>query len=316
MTTGVGRAKLPDQVDCIQQANAILGEGPVWDWRTGEVYWVDIRRMQVFRHDLASGTQTGQWAFQERVGFVALTTQPDWLVVGAGLRLVLVNAKTGAVSEFADLDAGRTGHRINDAAVDAAGRLWVGTMMDDFFSPDEFVDGRLYRVEADGRVSRHGEYLLPNGIGWSPDTTTMYINDSVARATYALDFDLADGIVSNRRTIFSAGPDEGLPDGLSVDADGNIWCAMWDGWAILKLSPDGAVLERHNMPVRRPSSATFGGSDLDRLLITSATVGFSSRDYAGSPLAGGLFQMPAGCIGQKANLFSLSSEVLARAQTK
>lgn len=307
---------MPGKIECIQQANAILGEGPTWDWRRGDVYWIDIRRMQVFRHALAQATQTGQWAFSERVGFVALTEQPDWLVVGAGLQVLLLDTRTGETHLLAELDAERKGHRINDASVDPGGRLWVGTMMDDFYGPDAFVDGRLYRVDPDGAVHRQADaYLLPNGIGWSPDGATMYINDSAALTTYALDFEADSGIAANRRAIFSAGPDDGLPDGMSVDADGNIWCAMWDGWAILKLAPDGAVLARHGMPVRRPSSATFGGPGLDQLLITSATVGFTSADYARSPLAGGLFRTAAGCVGQRANLFRLSRETLSRFQS-
>lgn len=300
-------------VQCIQQANAILGEGPVWDWRTGDVYWVDIRRGQVFRHALAHATQTGQWPFATRVGFVALTEQPGWLVVGAGMDVTLLDTESGRTHVLASLGS-RPDHRINDAAVDARGRLWVGTMMDDFFGPDEFRDGELCRVDAHGTVTRHGTYLLPNGIGWSPDNAKMYVNDSFARKTYVLDFDLSRGGVGSPRVIFSAGPTDGLPDGMSVDADGNIWCALWDGWAILKLAPDGTLIERYEMPVRRPSSATFGGPALDELLITSATVGFSSADYATSPLAGGLFRMKAGCTGQRTNLFALSDETLARVQ--
>jgi sugar lactone lactonase YvrE len=308
---------MADEITCIQQANAILGEGPVWDWRSGDVYWVDIRRMQVFRHALSSGMQTGQWAFRARVGFVALTTSPGWLAVGSGLEVLLLDTKTGRTVPLADLESHRQGHRINDASVDAAGRLWVGTMMDDFFGPEAFTEGRLYRVDPDGGVYRQAdEYQLPNGIGWSPDNATMYINDSVARVTYALDFDAAKGSAVNRRPLFSPIEESGLPDGLSVDADGTIWCAMWDGWAILRLAPDGSILERHQMPVRRPSSATFGGSGLDQLLITSATVGFTSEDYASSPLAGGLFRMSAGSIGQRANLFATSGTDVFKALSK
>lgn len=308
---------MADEIRCIQQANAILGEGPVWDWRSGDIYWVDIRRMQVFRHALATGTQTGQWAFPDRVGFVALTTSSDWLAVGSGLRILLLDTKTGRTVPLADLDSGREGHRINDASVDAGGRLWVGTMMDDFFGPAAFTDGRLYRVDPDGEVHRQADdYLLPNGIGWSPDNATMYINDSVARVTYALDFDLVGGRAANRRPIFSPIEGSGLPDGLSVDVNGDIWCAMWDGWAILRLAPDGSIQARHQMPVRRPSSATFGGPALDQLLITSATVGFTSDDFALSPQAGGLFRMNAGRVGQRANLFALSSSAVSQGISK
>jgi sugar lactone lactonase YvrE len=236
--------------------------------------------------------------------------------VGVGLEVLLLDLESGRTHLLAALDASRTGHRINDASVDPLGRLWVGTMMDDYFNPPSFTDGRLYRVDPGGEVSQHGTFLLPNGIGWSPDGTRMYLNDSVARTTYAMDFDIEGGTLRNQRALFTAGPDAGLPDGLSVDAGGNIWCAMWDGWAILKLAPGGSLLERHDMPVRRPSSATFGGPALDQLFITSATVGFTSADYALSPLAGGLFQMPAGCTGQRANLFALSGETLARVEGK
>lgn len=296
-------------MECIQQANAILGEGPIWDWRSGDVFWVDIRRQLVFRHHLATGMQTGQWSFADRIGFVALTRSPTWVTVGVGMTVRLLNLESGESLHVAELESGRPHHRINDAAVDAAGRLWVGTMMDDFFDPEDFIDGRLHRVDANGTTQAFGTYLLPNGIGWSPDGTQMYLNDSVARTTYALEFDRRAGTVGAQRPIFVAAANEGLPDGLSVDADGNIWCALWDGWAILTLSPDGSVLARHPMPVRRPSSATFGGDGLDQLIVTSATVGFSSLDYAASPQAGGLFRMPAGCRGQRANLFALPASL-------
>jgi sugar lactone lactonase YvrE len=303
---------VPPKVECIQQANAILGEGPVWDWRSGDLFWIDIRRMQLFRRSIATGMQTGQWAFAERIGFVALTQRPGWVVVGVGLEVLLLELDTGRSYVLAGLDAGRSGHRINDASVDPRGRLWVGTMMDDFYNPATFTEGRLYRVDPDGTTSLHGGFLLPNGIGWSPDGTRMYLNDSVARTTYAFDFDALAGTIRNQRKFFEAAPDSGLPDGLSVDAEGNVWSAMWDGWAILKVAPDGGLLARHDMSVRRPSSATFGGPALDQLFITSATVGFTSADYARSPLAGGLFQMPAGCTGQRANLFALTEATLMK----
>ena len=293
------------EIECIQQANAILGEGPIWDWRSGDVFWVDIRRQQVFRHHFATGVQTGQWTFPERVGFVALTESPTRVVVGVGMTVQVLDLISGETHLIAELDSGRPQHRINDAAVDADGRLWVGTMMDDYFNPRDFIDGRLHRVDADGTTQAFGTYQLPNGIGWSPDGTQMYLNDSVARKTYAIEFDRRSGTVGDQRPIFVAAANEGLPDGLSVDADGNIWCALWDGWAVLTLSPDGNVLARHAMPVRRPSSATFGGEGLDQLIVTSATVDFSSFDYAASPQAGGLFCMPVGRRGQRANLFAL-----------
>lgn len=298
-------------VECLQQANAILGEGPVWDRRTGELFWVDIRRGQVFRFHLATGEQTGQWAFAERVGCVALTDDPRVLVVASGLVVHLLELATGETEVLADLSDGRPRKRFNDGEVDARGRLWIGTMLDDYFDPKAFSGGELLRIDPDGSVEPFGEYQLPNGIGWSLDQATMYINDSAAGITYALDFDAEAGRASNRRPIFTPSAHQGIPDGMSVDADGDIWCAMWDGWALIRLAPDGTVKKRFEMPVRRPSSATFCGEGLDRLAITSATVNFTSADYAKSPKAGGLFVMFAGCRGQNPNLFALRERGVA-----
>lgn len=292
---------------CIQQANAILGEGPVWDWRSGDLFWVDIRRRHVFRHHLASGRQTGQWVFPDRVGCVALTDDPTRTLVAAGLKIYLLTLDGGAQVVVADLSEGRELQRFNDGEVDSKGRLWVGTMLDDFHQPEAFVGGRLHRIDPDGTVTTFDEFdfALPNGIGWSPDDTRMYVNDSAARLTYVFDFDADVGEPTNRRVFYSASEGEGLPDGMSVDSDGNVWCAMWDGWGLIKLSPQGVPLERFSLPVRRPSSATFCGDALDQLAITSATVDFTSDDFARNPQSGGLFSMTAEVAGRRPNLFRL-----------
>jgi sugar lactone lactonase YvrE len=294
------------QVRCIQQANSILGEGPVWDWRTGELYWVDIRRGCVFRHHLASGMQTGHWVFPGRVGALALTADSGRILVAAGLKILWLDLKTGGTEKLCDL-GGRPKERFNDGEVDARGRLWMGTMLDDLFEPEQFTGGRIHRIDPDGSVTSFGEFQLPNGMGWSLDQETMYVNDSAAGITYAFDFDLEAGTMGNQRPFFTYLAGQGLPDGMSVDADGNVWCALWDGWAIVQLSREGKELARHPMPVRRPSSATFCGENMDQLAITSATVGFSSRDYIKSPQAGGLFIMQTGCAGQRPNLFGVRS---------
>lgn len=298
---------MTNQVTCIQQANAVLGEGPVWDWRTGDLYWVDIRRQQVFRHNLESGRQTGQWTTPDRIGCVALTDDTATLLVAAGLTVSLMNLATGSCEVLADLSAGRDRQRFNDGKVDAAGRLWVGTMLDDFLEPERFEGGGLHRIDPDGTATCFGEYHLPNGIGWSADSKTMFFSDTVAGCTYAFDFDLAAGTADNRRTIRRFDPEDGGPDGLMIDADDNVWSAMWDGWCLIKLSPMGDVLERIGMPVRRPSSVTFGGEKLDQMFITSATVDFTSADYIKSPQAGGLFKLVSGATGKRENLFGVAN---------
>lgn len=302
---------------CIQQANAILGEGPIWDWRSGDLFWVDIRRRHVFRHHLATGQQTGQWAFKGRVGCVALTDDPSRVLVAAGLEIHVLELDGGACVDVAAIDLNAELHRINDGEVDSAGRLWVGTMMDDFHQPASFVDGCLHRFDPGGSVTAFGafDFALPNGIGWSPDDTQMYVNDSAAGLTYVFDYDATSGTPTNRRVLYQAPEGKGLPDGMSVDAAGNVWCALWDGWGLIKLSPEGEVLERIDLPVRRPSSATFCGDALQHLAITSATVDFTSEDFDKNPQSGGLFLMPAGCTGRRPHLFPLGQMPLSRKRT-
>lgn len=294
---------MTDGVRCIQQANAVLGEGPVWDWRTGGLFWIDIRRQQIFRHNLNSGQQTGQWAVDERIGCVALTGDTNKLLVAAGLTVSILDLVADTQVVIANLSQGREFQRFNDGAVDAAGRLWVGTMLDDFYEPTEFTGGALHRIDPDGTVESFGEYLLPNGIGWTKDNSTMFLNDTVAGATFALDFDLSTGSVGEARAIFQPDAADGGPDGLTVDANDNIWCAMWDGGRVIKLARDGAELHRIEMPVRRPSAVAFGGEQMDQLLVTSATVGFSSKDFAQSPQAGGLFCVSVDATGKPENVF-------------
>lgn len=314
MTAGMREGGMSELnvVSCIQPANAILGEGPVWDWRSNDLFWIDIRRMQVFRRNHTAG-QTGQWVLPERLGCVALTRDPGQLLVTAGTKILLMNLSNGKTEELANPEPDRPTYRFNDGAVDAQGRLWLSTMMDDFHSPPRFSGGRLYRFEQGRPIALIADnYQLANGIGWSPDCRRMYINDTAAMITYAFDYDLDSGAASNRRALITHRIEGGLPDGLSVDEQGNIWIAMWDGYCLNKYTPDGALLQTVSMPVRRPSSMTFGAPQLDRLLITSATTGFESDDYRDSPLAGGLFSVRVNTTGRRAHLFGTSQSQLGK----
>lgn len=298
-------------IECVQQANAILGEWPIWDPRLGVVYWVDIRRGEVYRYSIADREQTGRWVLPARVGAVALTEDPARLLVAHGLSVDWLHLATARREQLCRIEASPQ-YRVNDAAVDPAGRLWIGTMIDDFHSPPAFVGGGLHCVDVEGKVSYRGEYQLPNGIGWSPDHQTMYLNDSAAGKTYAFDFDQEAGECTNRRDFVTFPAGQGLPDGLSVDAGGDVWSAMWDGWRLVRFASDGRLVGEYRMPVQRPAGVTFCGDDLRHMLITSATVDFGSERYAGSPSAGGLFLVDAGVAGQAAGLFGRQTAAVVR----
>lgn len=287
------------------QANATLGEGPVWDDREGALYWVDIRRQRISRLDPRLRQQTGIWVMPDRVGCIGLTDDVGTLVVGAGANIVLLHLGTGKTDRIATLPIDTERYRINDGRVDTAGRLWVGTMIDDIHAPDVFSGGRLFRVSNDGEVwQASGEFELPNGIVWTGDDASLLINDTTACVTYRYRFDSVTGEASDRTVFFDHSGRDGYPDGLSIDTDGCLWSAQWDGWNIRRISPNAELLAEYRMPVRRPSSATFFGRSLDRIAITSATVDFSTEDFLQSPDAGSIFEMDGhGASGRPENRF-------------
>jgi sugar lactone lactonase YvrE len=266
---------------------AALGEGPIWDGRTEALYWVDIPAGQVHRLDQPLAEPPGQhavWQVGEEVGAV-VPRAAGGLALAARSGFLALDPDTGSVTPIAPLDLG-TGMRMNDGACDAAGRFFAGSMADD----ETDGAGTLYRLDPDHTVRTVLTGVsVSNGIGWSPDGTLMYYIDSPSRQVDVLDFDVATGEVSDRRVLggIDAGP--AVPDGLTVDADGCLWVALWDGGAVLRLAPDGAVLQAVELPVPRVTSCVFGGPELRTLFITTA----ASDDGSG----GALFSCQPGVPG-------------------
>jgi sugar lactone lactonase YvrE len=184
--------------------------------------------------------------------------------------------------------------RLNDGKCDRAGRVWAGTMAHDA-RPRA---GSLYRLEADGRVSRMFRAVsISNGIAWSPDNRTMYFIDSAAHGIDALDYNLETGTATRRRRIISIPSVLGLADGMTIDTDGYLWVAMYGGWVVHRYSPGGALDRVIRLPVSKVTSCIFGGDDLGDLYITSAASGLDEAALRLEPLAGGLFRCRPGPTG-------------------
>jgi sugar lactone lactonase YvrE len=183
----------------------------------------------------------------------------------------------------------------NDAAVDRQGRLLVGTVnMNDPFLPD----GSVHRLDPDGTLHKLDTgYATANGIGFSPDGHTVYVADQRHRRIMALDYDTVSGTVSNRRLFARLEEEDGMPDGLIVDAAGFIWNGHWDGWKLTRYSPDGKIERQIRFPVQHVISFAFGGKDLDELFVTTASWGFSDEERQGQPWAGDLFRIHTGVRG-------------------
>lgn len=266
-----------------------LTEGPRWHEERGELLWVDILGRQLHR-----GTLTPDGALDEvvtisidrHVGAVAPAVGGGY-VLAAGTGFLFVD-EDGSIRELAQPEAGRTDVRMNDGACDPEGRFWAGTMAYDE-SPGA---GVLYRLELDGSCTTVLTGLtIANGIGWSPDGRTMYLNDSGVGSVEAFGFDGDSGAISDRRTLVQIDPTDGAPDGLTVDEEGGIWVALWGGGAINRYAPDGSLLTSVRVPVDRPTSCAFGGPERTTLFVTTARAGLDDAARARQPHSGRVFSI-------------------------
>ncbi len=149
--------------------------------------------------------------------------------------------------------------------------------------------GGLYRLDFDGSYQPMKTGVgISNGLGWSPDNRIMYYTDSIKRTIWAYDFDLEEGTISNRK-VFAQTPEDYVPDGLTVDADGLVWSAKWDGWKVVRYTPNGSVDLEVPLPIQRPTSCMFGGPNFNLLYITSASTGLSEFELQEQPSAGSIF---------------------------
>lgn len=271
-------------VRCVADVAAVLGEGPVWVEREGALYWVDITGRKIFRLE-ESGERT-EWDTPVRVGSL-IPRRGGGFIGGTDRGIALIDVERGKFDVVCEPESGRPSNRFNDGKTDRQGRLWAGTMDDE----ERQSSGALYRVGADLHCDRVDDgYKVTNGPAFSPDGTVMYVTDSALQTIYAFDLDVS-GAASGKRTFAQFGEGDGYPDGMTVDSDGNLWVAFWDGWCLRRIAPSGETVERIAMPVQRPTSCAFGGRELDRLYVTSATKGLTGEALRMQPCAGGLLLM-------------------------
>lgn len=273
-------------VACVHEARALLGEGPVWNPITQTLDWVDVLGATLWTHDPATAHNEGL-PLSGLVTAVLPATDGTRLALGAG-GLSRLDRQLHALVPLHDPEQDRPTHRFNDAKVDSHGRIWAGTMRLDAGAND----GRLFRFDGvDAAQEMDRGFLVSNGLGWSPDEKTMYFVDTGTGTIFAYDFDAESGALAHRRAFVEIRPDNGRPDGLTVDAEGCLWVALWDGWKVARYTPDGQLDREIVMPVPRPTSCCFGGDDMRTLYITSARIRLSRDTLRDAPLSGALFAM-------------------------
>jgi sugar lactone lactonase YvrE len=285
-------------VELVLDARAELGEGPRWDARGQRLLWVDIMRGRVhaFRPEKGAcrSVDVGR-----PVGALACAADGTVVLAVAG-GFARLHWKSGRVEMLAAVEADRPQNRMNDGACDPAGRFWAGTMALD----ERPGAGALYRLDPDLTVhTMLTGVTISNGIDWSLDGRRMYYVDSPTRRIDVFDFDPETGAIANRRPFVEVPAEAGIPDGLTIDADGFVWLALWGGAALRRYGPDGGLERSVPLPVSHPTSCAFGGPGLDLLYVTSARRPLGADERARQPAAGGLLRLRPGVVGRPANVF-------------
>jgi xylono-1,5-lactonase len=274
---------------CIWPAQAELGEGTRWSVREQALYWVDIlgRRLHRCRAD---GSERASWSFDEEISAVSERSDGHGLIVTLRRGFAAFDPATGTPPRYLHQPADEPAtNRFNDGKCDARGRFWGGTMDFDCVAPS----GAFYAYDASGRCVRHDVgFAVTNGPAWSLDGRTMFINDTVNGQVFAWDFDLDSGTLSNRRLWLRLAPEDGLPDGMTLDAQGRLWIAHWGGACVTCHDVASArELQRIELPASQVTNVAFGGPDLRTLFVSSATFRLSAQQLQAEPLAGGLFAL-------------------------
>jgi sugar lactone lactonase YvrE len=284
-------------VEPITGAGALLGEGPVWDDTAGVLVWVDIWGGLLHTTDPETG-ETATRDLGAPLSSVVLSRRGTF-VVTAGLCVLEVGDED--VRHIADLPEPRC-MRANDAAVDPAGRLWIGTMT---MPHRPKRSGGLWRLDpgSDTPVPVLDDVTLANGIAWSPSGDAMYFVDSLRQQLTRYEFDPSNGSVGSGEVLVRIPEEDGMPDGLAVDSGGGIWVAMAGGGTVRRYTPSGTLDQQIALPVAFPTSCAFGGALLGDLFVTTGCrpVDPVNRPAAVAAGAGALFRVATATTGLPAD---------------
>lgn len=264
------------------------GEGPLWNPTEQMLYWIDIPNGRIFRYDPSTGHHEVYFESGREIGGITLQADGSLLLfMDRGSIARLSNGELEYVVEEMPDDVDT---RFNDIIADPAGGVFCGTM------PTDDKPGNLYRLAPNGSISVVVPNVgISNGLGFTPDKQHMYYTDSTARKIYVFDFDESTGAFSNQKTLIETPEGEGIPDGMTVDANGDIWSARWDGWAMHRYSAEGVHKQTIEFPTKKVSAAAFGGPDYTDMYVTTA--GASDISENGES-AGALFRVNLGIAGK------------------
>jgi sugar lactone lactonase YvrE len=279
----------------------VLGEGARWDGRRAELLRVDILAGHVYRDRVAEDgalVPVRTYRVPGTVGALAPIQDDEGWLLAAGRGFVHLSPD-GTLRPLA-AEVAPAGTRMNDGACDPQGRFWAGTLANDHHAGG----GALYRLDLDGRIDLMLDGLtISNGLDWSPDGATMYLADSGQRLVHRFRFDADRGTLADSRVLIDVPAEVGAPDGLTVDADGDLWVAIWGGGRVHRYSPDGVLRQALLVPAQQTTSCALAGPGLSRLYVTTATEGWSDEQRRAEPGAGLVYRIETEATGRPATPF-------------
>jgi sugar lactone lactonase YvrE len=279
------------EVRCAWAVRAQLGEGAFWSATDAALWFVDIKGRNIHRFEPATNKRRS-WPAPDQVSFV-LPDGKGSFIAGLPRRLARFTPATGAFETIITLNSEPPGNRMNDACVDGRGRLWFGSMDDSEAEPL----GALYCWDyTDVPIARDQGVVISNGPAFSPDGHTLYHTDTVGRMIYRFDV-AADSCIGGKQPFIEIEDGAGWPDGTSVDAEGCLWVALYQGWAVRRYSPQGELLEVVKLPCANVTKLALGGKHLTTAFVTTARKGLTPTQIGAQPLAGGLFAFDADVPG-------------------
>lgn len=282
---------MDEKLDSVADYECVTGEGPLWHPDEKVLYWVDIPNGRLFRYDPATGEHDPVHEDDRRIGGYTIQADGDMLLFMDDGAIQLWNSADGLGAVVRKEIPEERGSRFNDVIAGPEGRVYAGTMAEGG-SP-----GRLYRLDPDGTLTMLVEGVATsNGMAFSADTTRFYFTETGAATIWEFNYDRSTGDLRNRKRLVDTMGGSGKPDGMTVDEEGFLWSARWNGNCLVRHAPDGSVDDRVHVPARKVASVTFGGTDYETAYVATATGGYnraSEGDGAGAlfsfePAVGGL----------------------------
>lgn len=269
------------------KATCSLGEGPVWDTERKGLWWVDIKKKKVYF--LNSDSDTPQIINLSQMVGMSVPTTDNRLLVALENTLEVVTPENGQAEIIYPIEPDLPHNRSNDGKCDAKGRLWFGTMNVN----DEKFKGNLYSYDPQNGLQLHRDNCsISNGLCWNADNTILYYIDSPDQDIKAFDFDLGNGTIANERVIAKIENSDWIPDGMTIDNEGNLWVAMWGGASVQCFDPNtGQIIDSISVPALQTTCCTFGGENRQTLFITSARTGMNEQQLQEYPLSGSIFKV-------------------------